>query len=391
MLKKLSALFLIAAMLMVLLLPAADAAGFGTSAYLKMALATRTGPGTWYDEPGTFFSKNYRSTTVRVLSKAWDDRNSIWWLQVEFYRNSTPYRAYTGLKRVDIDISDVPEESVLGTSVTLRSAAGYWGPGTEYASSKYDIPSGVSVTVLDVENGYAQIEFYDGRTADRSYARRRAWIKTDYLDGSWGGSSGYTEDWRNAYRSFITTGEYGRYLRVENPEYADIFYGRSTEWDSFGVYDMDLDGVPELLIRSDYSIEQIDVFSYKNDSVRWTGTMGGSNFFQTIVSYDGAGVRGKLYTFAGGPAMEIEEYRLANGGLVKLPVGRSQVNSTGDDTTGITMYVSDSGLEQLLRGTLFIGGTDRGERIRWFPRSSLSSESDWNDLFSASRVYGSWY
>ena len=133
---------LIAIMLLLPFLPAANAAGYGYNAYLKMTLATRTGPGTWYDEPGTFFSKNYRDTSVRVLSKAWDDRNSIWWLQVEFYRNSTPYRAYTGLKRVDIDISDVPDERVLGTAVTQRSAAGYWGPGTEYASSKYDIPSG---------------------------------------------------------------------------------------------------------------------------------------------------------------------------------------------------------------------------------------------------------
>ena len=163
----------------------ASAYGAGTWATLKMRLATRTGPGTWYDEPGTFFSKNYRSQQVLVLSKAWDDRNSIWWLQVEFTRNNQLYRAYTGLKRVNIDIGNVPEEKALGTAKTTRSAAGYWGPGTDYAASKYDIPSGKSVTVLSVENGYAQIEFYDSRTADRDYARRRAWIRTDRLTGSW--------------------------------------------------------------------------------------------------------------------------------------------------------------------------------------------------------------
>ena len=122
MLKKALAATLIAFLLLFQFLPAADAAGSGTRAYLKMALSTRTGPGNWYDEPGTFFSNNYQNTSVRVLSKAWDERNSIWWLQVEFYISSTPYRAYTGLKRVNIDINNVPNEKVLGTAVTRRSA-----------------------------------------------------------------------------------------------------------------------------------------------------------------------------------------------------------------------------------------------------------------------------
>jgi hypothetical protein len=386
--RKISVLSLIATLFLVLF-SSADAASYGYDAHLKMALATRTGPGTWYDEPGTFFGSNYRDTSVRVLSKAWDDRNSIWWLQVEFYRNSTCYRAYTGLKRVDIDINDVPEEKVLGTAVTQRSAAGYWGPGTDYAASQYDIPSGISVTVLDVENNYAQIEFYDGRTADRSYARRRAWIKVDYLDGSWS-TAHYSKDWEYAYRSFISTEEYKKYLRVENPEYSDMFYERNTEWDSMSSYDFDQDSVPELLIRSDYSIEQIDVFSYRNGSVRWVGTMGGNNFFQTILSYDRAGFNGRLYTFSGGPAMEINEYKVIHKELIKLPIGRSQVNSNGDETIGVSMFVSDYNLEQLIHGTLFINGNDQGEHLRWFSRNSLSSESNWNDLFSTPRGYGSW-
>ena len=117
-------------------------------------------------------------------------------------------------KALALDINDVPEENILGTAVTQRSAAGYWGPGTEYAASQYDIPSGISVAVLDVENNYAQIEFYDGRTADRSYARRRAWIRTDYLDGSWGTANSYRKDWEYAYKNFISTGDYKKYLRV---------------------------------------------------------------------------------------------------------------------------------------------------------------------------------
>ena len=198
------------------------------------------------------------------------------------------------------------------------------------------------------------------------------------------------DDWRSAYRSFISSGEYEKYLRVENPEYAELFSERLREWDSFSIYDLDLDGIPELLIMTEYVFEQIDVFSYPGSIVHWTGTMGGNNFFQTVLSYDGAGIRGKLYTFVGGPVMEIDEYRLFNEWLVKQPVGRSQVDSSGDETTGITMYVSDSNLEQLLRGTL-INGTDRGEHLIWFNRNDLGSESVWNDLFSASRGNDSWY
>ena len=389
MLRKKSVLSLIVVLLLVLSFSVGDAAGYRYDARLKMALATRTGPGTWYDEPGTFFSSNYRETSVRVLSRAWDDRNSIWWLQVEFYRNSMLYRAYTGLKRVDIDIDDVPEENVLGTAVTQRSAAGYWGPGTEYAASQYDIPSGISVTVLDIENNYAQVEFYDGRTADRSYARRRAWIKTDYLDGNW--TTGHSSnEWETAYKFFISTGAYRKYLRVENPEYIDLFTERSTEWDSFSVYDFDRDSVPELLIRSDYSIEQIDIFSYRNSSVHWVGTMGGSNFFQTILSYDRSGIQGKLYTFSGGPVMDISEYQLNNDELIKTPIGRSQVNYSGDETIVVSMYISDYNLEQLIRGTLLINGKDQGEYLRWFAKNSLSSESNWNAMFSALRGNGSW-
>ena len=50
------------------------------------------------------------------------------------------------------------------------------------------------------------------------------------------------DDWRSAYRSFISSGEYEKYLRVENPEYAELFSERLREWDSFSIYDLDLDG-----------------------------------------------------------------------------------------------------------------------------------------------------
>ena len=166
------------------------AAGTGFNARLKMALSTRTGPGTRYDEPGTFFKNNWSSTSVRVLSRAWDSQNDIWWVQVEFGSGRQKIRAYTGLKRVDIDISHIPDEHDMGTATMVRSATAYWGPGTDYVSSKYDIPSGAAVTICDVEAGYAQVEFYDSRVPN---PRRRAWTPTGNLSGNWGSgvSGGY--------------------------------------------------------------------------------------------------------------------------------------------------------------------------------------------------------
>lgn len=161
----------------------ASAAGSGVYAPLLMRLSTRSGPSTKYDEPGTFFNNNYDSTTVRVLSKSWDNPNGIWWVQVEFENRGTPYRAYTGLKRVNVDISRVPEESVIGSSYMLTSCTAYWGPGYAYAAAPYDVPYNASVTVWDQENGFAQVEFYDSRTG----SNRRAWVSSDCLAGNWGG------------------------------------------------------------------------------------------------------------------------------------------------------------------------------------------------------------
>ncbi len=205
--KQLILLLLCAALLM--LMPgmhSAQAAGYGIWAGLKMKLATRTGPGTWYDQPGSFFSGNYRSTSVRVLTRAWDDSNEIWWLQVEFTYHDMLCRAYTGLKRVNVDINSVPEEQVIGSARTTRSAAGYWGPGTDYMASQYDIPSGTYVTVLDEENGYAQVEFYDSRPGDSKVNTRRAWIPTNYLSGSWYGQSGGSGNSGNSGSSGSSSG-----------------------------------------------------------------------------------------------------------------------------------------------------------------------------------------
>ena len=141
-------------------------------AILNSKLATRTGPGTQYDEPGTFLSSG---SQVRVLSKAYDQRNQIWWVQVEFSSGGSLYRAYTGLKRFsNLIINSVPEEKVIGTCTFSQSITGYYGPGYNYRAIAAKIPAGVSCTIYGYasagDSDFIQVEFYDqGRY-------RRAWV-----------------------------------------------------------------------------------------------------------------------------------------------------------------------------------------------------------------------
>ena len=74
-------------------------------------LALNDGPGTrkYFRELGTYGSAG---ETVRVLAKAWDPNNSIWWLKVE-YPIGSGFTGWTGEKRFDASTfnhDDVPTE-----------------------------------------------------------------------------------------------------------------------------------------------------------------------------------------------------------------------------------------------------------------------------------------
>ncbi len=150
-------------------------------------LATRTGPGTQYDEPGTFNTAG----EYRILSKAYD--GSIWWLQVEIRTNRGTIWAYTGLKRFNnVNLSQIPEERIIGTCTTAFDMTGYYSPimSNEYAIGQI-VPSGVSCSIYgyyndpfyDGGNGEGgsdmiQIEFYDPNTLQY----RRAWVPDPFVD-----------------------------------------------------------------------------------------------------------------------------------------------------------------------------------------------------------------
>lgn len=181
----------------------------------------------------------------------------------------------------------------------------------------------------------------------------------------------YGEDWQSAYRNFITSGEYKQFIRAADPIFTEVVYERDTDGDRFALYDIDQNGIPELLVHLDYGIEQADVFTFENGKVAWKGTIGGDNFFQAILGYEKAGRPGAIYTLMGGPAMQIEEYRLVQAGLVKRIMGYTGVDSDGMTTSEITMTEDDPVLAHLVSATVE-GKNDQGTYPDWYSQDKLS-------------------
>ena len=143
-----------------------------TGTGLLMKLATRSGPGTEYDEPGTFFGKNWQTTTVRVLGKSWD--GSIWWVLVDFSNGGkASYRVWTGLKRVDVDIDKLKEIYAKGQGTVDSTSDTYRGPGGKYARANVSINGWKDVLAFGRENGYVEVEFEQGGKMYRLWVPER--------------------------------------------------------------------------------------------------------------------------------------------------------------------------------------------------------------------------
>ncbi len=70
-------------------------------------LATRDGPGTQYNGKGTYFVKGQY---IKVLTRAWDSRNGIWWVKCEIPYHNEIRVLWTGYKR--FDHGTLPLESI---------------------------------------------------------------------------------------------------------------------------------------------------------------------------------------------------------------------------------------------------------------------------------------
>jgi len=174
--KKLTAVLLVLCMLLPL---AANAEVWAT---LFQPIATRTGPGTKYTEPGGFLS---RGDQVLVRTKVWDAVNEIWWVQVEFTppRGNTFFgrdkiRVYTGAWRMDVDLSRVPEEYPLQNCTVICDADAFTGlyyNGFEYWPDT--IYAGTYATLYEVEDGFAHIECWN----DFRGSMWRGWVRLETL------------------------------------------------------------------------------------------------------------------------------------------------------------------------------------------------------------------
>ena len=148
-----------------------------TGVNLLMKLATRTGPGTEYEEPGTFFAGNWQEQTVLVTGKAWD--GNMWWVQVDFRNGSKArYRAWTGLKRVDVNLDLVKEVKKSGT-LHVEPTEAYCGPGTGYAKLGNVLFFEDDIDFYGWENGFVEIDYYD---VNREI-QRRCWVPESAVSG----------------------------------------------------------------------------------------------------------------------------------------------------------------------------------------------------------------
>lgn len=152
--KKLTA-FILALCMMCGAVPALADAVCGV---LKQRIATRSGPGTKYFEPGSFLGQGH---VVTVHTKVWDAGNEIWWVQVEFSAYGDLYRAYTGAWRMNVDLSRVPQERSLGTVRVTDDADVFAGPGWDYVMWNDTVYRGTVATLLEVEGGYGHIECWN--------------------------------------------------------------------------------------------------------------------------------------------------------------------------------------------------------------------------------------
>ena len=137
-------------------------------------LSTRSGPSTGFSGLADYFDEG--GEVVRVLSRAND--GTIWWLEIEFEYNGMLVRCYTGLKRIDIAISRVPDDRAgfLYNATVAQDGTAYYGPGTNYKHMppKLTPAAGTAGCVVKEENGWCCFE-YPGEGRE-TY---RVWLPAD--------------------------------------------------------------------------------------------------------------------------------------------------------------------------------------------------------------------
>ena len=267
-------------------------------------LATRDGPGTTYNEKGTY---NVAGQYIKVLSRAWDKRNSIWWVKCEIpYRNEIRV-LWTGYKRFDsgtLPLESIPIDAQYpggGKTQTATpkpsSSAGLWGLATQKLATR----DGPGTTYN--EKGTYNVAGQYIKVLSRAWDKRNSiwWVKceipyrnevrvlwTGYkrFDSSTlplesipmeGQQASVTQPpaaggWSQAYQSFVTN-------RTYLSSAQEYYNTGTTGWYeiAFALYDMDRNGVPELIISNgedSMAGRTNHVYTFSGGNVLYLGDIG---------------------------------------------------------------------------------------------------------------------
>ena len=150
---------------------------------LAKRVATRSGPGTRFDEPGSFFSA---SDEVKVFSKVYDDYNNVYWYQIEFQYKGEWYRAYTSETYLNINRNLVPDEPAiydpLDSQRALKKTYVSFGPGEIYKQfTQSVIHPGNRLDIYAIEDGWALVEYVDYGSNQDPQPYRRGWVPLDVV------------------------------------------------------------------------------------------------------------------------------------------------------------------------------------------------------------------
>lgn len=252
------------------------------------------------------------------------------------------------------------------------------------------VQAGTEVSVLEEVKGkdgkiWYRIQMEDGTVG---YARNDFFRKTEKASGNNTNTEATTAaTWKDAYHQFVTSGTYNDSLHSVMPEFEESFKTRDMEMTYFALHDMDLDGVPELLVETLYTLEQCDVFTFDNGSVKWLGSMAGENFIDAFFYFNDLDYIG-LFVSEGGPAVSVDLYTIQSGKLKKTYIGRTKVEKKDGyfDTTGFDMSLQDEKLYRYLSGFVMEEPQKYGSYLNTMPIKELRNDSKWPDFYASATV-----
>jgi len=135
---------------------------------LNQRMATRTGPGTKFTEDhGTL------PESTEIVIYAQEDSGGTPWVLVEFVRNGKLVRAYTGLKRVDVEVSDLPKTTKNPkAAIVTEDTPAFYGPDAQYYMAiETPVRAGTELLVYGVDRNFALVEY-----AREDGTWMRAWV-----------------------------------------------------------------------------------------------------------------------------------------------------------------------------------------------------------------------